>query len=201
MPFNVNDLVSNIRSKGYLKTSKFDVKIPGNSDLTLRCVAASLPGMNINTTDLKLYGGMPVLKVPNARSYNDVRLTFLMQSDASDRYYFENWMNRISNFSNNTIGYYDDIAQDILVTVYDETKPIPQTAAVSSGLAGQIGPPTVTTYDGNGYKVKIVNAIPTNIDEIDLSWADSDRLIEYTVTISYEQLQLVSNPKSNNFMI
>ena len=144
---------------------------------------------------------MPTLKVPTGRNYNDVRLTFLMQADGSDRYYFENWMNRITNFTTNTVDYYDSVAKDIFVTVYDEVVSVPVTTAVSSGFAGQPGPPTISTTASTGYQVAILGAIPTNIDEIDLSWADNDRLVEYTVTISYEQLQLTSNPKSDNFMV
>lgn len=199
MAFNVNDIVSNIRSKGVLKPSKFNVIIgEGDPNLTLRCIAASLPGITLTTTDFKLYGGMPTLKVPIGRNYNDIRLTFLMQADGSDRYYFENWLNQISNFTTNTVGYYDELKKDILLTVFDEESPSP--TAVSSGLAGKVGAPTVRTQ-GRGYQVSILGAIPTNIDEVDLSWADSDRLLEYTVTISYEQLKLNSNPtQSENYM-
>lgn len=202
MPFKVTDIIESIKSKGVLKTSKFDVIIgEGDPDLTLRCISASLPGINLTTSDFKLYGGMPTLKIPTGRNYNDVRLTFLMQADGSDRYYFENWMNRITNFTTNTVDYYDSVAKDIFVTVYDEVVSVPVTTAVSSGFAGQPGPPTISTTASTGYQVAILGAIPTNIDEIDLSWADNDRLVEYTVTLSYEQLQLTSNPKSDNFMV
>ena len=199
MPFKVTDIIESIKSKGVLKTSKFDVKIgrvsnPNlNENLTLRCIAASIPGISLITSDFKLYGGMPTLKVPTGRNYNDIRLTFLTQSDSSDRYYFENWFNNISNFSTNTVGYYDDWASNIEITVYDENVNLQQTGVTSNisfpGLNTTItSPETVTQYGNYGYKVKVLNAIPTNLDEVDLSWADSDKLLEYTVTFSYEQL-------------
>ena len=178
MPFNVNTFVTELNKNGVLKTSKFDVVIYGptailgarQSPSEFRCVAASIPGININTLDFKLYGGMPNLKVPKSREYDTLRLTFLAQSDFSDRYYFEDWFNLVSNLSSNNIGYYDDVTADIHIQVYDETKPndIP-------------------------YEIVALNAIAINIDSVDLSWAETDALIEYNVTFSYEQLQFNTN--------
>ena len=208
MPFKVTDIIESIKSKGVLKTSKFDVKIgrvsnPNlNENLTLRCIAASIPGISLITSDFKLYGGMPTLKVPTGRNYNDIRLTFLTQSDSSDRYYFQTWFNNISNFGTNTVGYYDNLAKNIDIKVYDE-----YSAAVGNlgsqitlgfeGGTSQSFPTGIVpgTYEKNiGYKVTVLNAIPNNLDEVDLSWADSDKLLEYSVTFSYEQLLIQGLP-------
>ena len=63
-------------------------------------------------------------------------------------------------------------------------------------------PETVTQYGNYGYKVTVLNAIPLSIDEVDLSWADTDKLLEYTVIISYEQIKIDSNNYiSTNTMI
>ena len=205
MAFKVTDIVSSISTKGVLKTSKFDVKIgrvsnPNlNEDLTLRCIAAQIPGISLTTTDFKLYGGMPLLKIPTGRNYNDIRLTFLTQADSSDRHYFENWLNNISNFSTNTVGYYDDWASNIEISVYDESaaagklgSQVTFTPEVEGGTSQSFPTATVPgTYEKNtGYKVTVLSAIPTSIDELDLSWADTDKLLEYTVIFSYEQIKI-----------
>ena len=109
MAFNVTDIIQSVNTHGVLKPSKFEVIISGNDTLTVRCIAAQIPGLTINTTDFKLYGGMPVLKVPTSKTYTDLRLTFLARSDSKDRYFFENWFNRISNFSSNTVAYGVDV--------------------------------------------------------------------------------------------
>lgn len=208
MAFNVNEIVQSINKDGVLKNSKFDVLINpvtglinpvtgvpefNPSELTLRCIAAIIPGITINTTDFKLYGGMPNLKIPISRTTNDVRLTFLARSDFKDRYFFESWFNLISKFSSNTIAYYDDIRSDIVIHVYDENIST-KTFNATAGIQGtNFGPGTnqgTTTDTTNAYSVTLLNAIPLNIDDLDISWADSDKLIEYTVTFSYEQLQL-----------
>ena len=199
MAFNVDEIIQSINANGVLKASKFEVVISGTDGLTVRCIAAQIPGITINTTDFKLYGGMPVLKVPSSRTYSDLRLTFLARSDSADRYFFDNWFNKISNFSSNTVAYYNDVARDITINVYDEFDPT-KTFNVRSGLQGVntgTGTNQGTTKDNIAYSVKVLNAIPISLDEVDISWADSDKLLEYTVTFSYEQLQL----KNNTIMI
>jgi len=202
MAFNVTDIIQSINASGILKSSKFEAIISGADSLTVRCIAAQIPGLTINTTDFKLYGGMPVLKVPTSKTYTDLRLTFLARSDSNDRYFFENWFNRISNFSSNTVAYYKDVAQDITINVYDEfnkTKTFNTQARVRfEGDPPVLSPPDAgtnqgTTKDSIAYSVKVLNAIPISLDEVDISWAETDRLIEFTVTFSYEQLQLANN--------
>ena len=197
MAFNVTDIIQSINASGILKSSKFEAIISGaDADiLTVRCIAAQIPGLTINTTDFKLYGGMPVLKVPTSKTYTDLRLTFLARSDSADRYFFENWFNLISNFASNNVAYYNDVARDITINVYDEFNK-KKTFNTTAGLQGTPpGPGTNqgTTKDSIAYSVKVLNAIPISLDEVDISWAETDRLIEFTVTFSYEQLQLAKN--------
>ena len=179
MAFNVNQIVTSINKDGVLKPSKFEVVFTKNTNLPavdlvelgkIRCIAAMIPGMTINTTDFRLHGGMPALRVPVSRTHNDLRLTFLTTKDSKDRYQFEIWMRSIQNFSTNTMSYYDDISSNILINVYDENDQL------------------------FGYSVNVMRAIPLSIDDVDLSWADTDKLMEYSVTFSYEQLQIQNDP-------
>ena len=85
-------------------------------------------------------------------------------------------MRSIQNFSTNTMSYYDDISSNILIKVYDEND------------------------QSSGYSVNVMRAIPLSIDDVDLSWADTDKLMEYSVTFSYEQLQIqnISTPQNDD---
>lgn len=191
MAFNVNDIVTSINKDGVLKPSKFEVTFVrgGLKELgTIRCIAAMIPGMTINTTDFRLHGGMPVLRVPVSRTHNDLRLTFLTTKDSKDRYQFEIWMRSIQNFSTNTMSYYNDISSDIMIKVYDDV--ISPTEIVTSGIVEQEITGKVTTHAA--YSVNVIQAIPLSIDDVDLSWADTDKLMEYSVTFSYEQLQVIA---------
>ena len=191
MAFNVNDIVTSINKDGVLKPSKFEVKFVrgGLQELgTIRCIAAMIPGMTINTTDFRLHGGMPVLRVPVSRTHNDLRLTFLTTKDSKDRYQFEKWMRSIQNFSTNTMSYYNDISSDILINVFDETRSGSATTNQQT-LGGETVSGTVVDPH-RSYSVNVIRAIPISIDDVDLSWADTDKLMEYSVTFSYEQLQV-----------
>jgi hypothetical protein len=216
MAFNVNKIVQSINKDGVLKPSKFEVvfnrigKLAVDlSDLgTIRCIAAMIPGITINTTDFRLHGGMPVLRVPVSRTYNDLRLTFLTTKDSKDRYQFERWMKSIQDFSTNTMAYYDDISSDITIKVYDEgNSPLTRPTGADEVLYfNEDGPRQILpgvanqnlTYetDASAYQVTVMRAIPLSIDDVDLSWADTDKLMEYSVTFSYEQLKINndSNP-------
>ena len=215
MAFNVNQIVQSINRDGVLKPSKFEVVFINNTKLlavdlgelgTIRCIAAMIPGMTINTTDFRLHGGMPVLRVPVSRTHNDLRLTFLTTKDSKDRYQFEKWMRSIQNFSTNTMSYYNDISSDITIKVYDEgnlsptTRPTGSDSAVITEEGKQSTPTTVFTNlpyetDASAYQVNVIGAIPLSIDDVDLSWADTDKLMEYSVTFSYEQLQVIALEK------
>ena len=191
MAFNVNQIVTSINRDGVLKPSKFEVKFVrgGLQELgTIRCIAAMIPGMTINTTDFRLHGGMPVLRVPVSRTHNDLRLTVLTTKDSKDRYQFEIWMRSIQNFSTNTMSYYDDISSDILISVFDETRSGSATTNQQT-LGGETVSGTVVDPH-RSYSVNVIRAIPISIDDVDLSWADTDKLMEYSVTFSYEQLQV-----------
>lgn len=200
MAFNVNQIVQSINRDGVLKPSKFEVKFVrgGLTELgTIRCIAAMIPGMTINTTDFRLHGGMPVLRVPVSRTHNDLRLTFLTTKDSKDRYQFEIWMRSIQNFSTNTMSYYDDISSDITIKVYDEVAS--GTEIVTSGVGFETisgsfttASTTTSTKTSAAYSVNVIGAIPLSIDDVDLSWADTDKLMEYSVTFSYEQLQVIA---------
>ena len=213
MAFNVNQIVQSINKDGVLKPSKFEVNFLGLSKLgiaeltelgTIRCIAAMIPGMTINTTDFRLHGGMPVLRVPVSRTHNDLRLTFLTTKDSKDRYQFEKWMRSIQNFSTNTMKYYDNICSDITIKVYDEgnlsplTRPTGSDSALITEDGGRQATPTKVftnlpyETDASAYQVNVIGAIPLSIDDVDLSWADTDKLMEYSVTFSYEQLQVIA---------
>jgi hypothetical protein len=183
-------VVSNNRYDVFFYRSTGDIQ--SSKDLSLRCESLNIPGLQITTADYKLYGGQPILKIPNARVHDDVQITFLTMGDMRDKMFFENWMDSISDFSNNTIAYYNDISSNIEIDVYSD-EGTPQQSAISSGIVGQVSAPVITTYKDVDvkpiYTVTLVKAIPTRIESIQVGWADYDTLLKYTVNFSYESLK------------
>jgi hypothetical protein len=58
--------------------------------LALQCESTDLPGKSFATSDVKVYG--PTYKIPNQTIYNDISLTFLCNSEFSERKLFDAWM-------------------------------------------------------------------------------------------------------------
>lgn len=58
MKSELNDFISLVRTKGLLTSSHFYVFIPnvGEKDLMMLCDATSIPGMNLMTTETRIFG-------------------------------------------------------------------------------------------------------------------------------------------------
>jgi hypothetical protein len=65
-------------------------KIDATRWLALQCESTDLPGKSFTTSDVKVYG--PTFKVPNQTTYNDISLTFLCNSEFSERKLFDAWL-------------------------------------------------------------------------------------------------------------
>jgi hypothetical protein len=206
---SLNEFKSNIEKLGTVHQNRFDVEIPGPyfKDLALRCESVNIPGIQILTTDFKLFGGQPIVKIPNARSNDEVQMTFLASGDMRDKYFFEEWLHKISDFETNNVAYYKDVAKDILITVYNEkelTKEVADTTVTPEGGERQENPGTEKPFKYGGiglspiYTAKLVNAIPNRIEMIQVSWADVDQLLKYSVNFSYESLEIVGSSNKSN---
>ena len=111
MPLTINDFVSRV-SNDTLKRSRYDITIPygpGSDLFKIRCEEASIPGTQLLTKDLRLYFGMPNLKIPSGREYDDLDFTFISTSEMKERKILEEWLYKINNFETNTVQYYDYI--------------------------------------------------------------------------------------------
>ena len=208
---SLNDFKTHITKEGIVSQNRYDVFFyRSNSDwktsprdLTFRCDSLNIPGIQITTADYKLYGGQPTLKIPNSRVHDDVQITFLTMGKMTDKYFFEEWLGSISDFSSNSISYYNDVASDIDIDVYNES---PQKTAISSGLVGAVDPAVYKLFADTVefkpiYTVQLIKAIPTRIESVQVGWADTDTPLKYTVNFAYESLKFLkeSNRTSVNF--
>jgi len=169
--------------------------------LTYRCESLNIPGVQLGTTDYKLYGGMPSLKIPNTRTFDEVQMTFLATRFMKDKYIFEEWIDKISDFTNNNISYYNDCSSDIRIDVYNEK--------VTDMISGD----SDTKFDENGqvvfsttpigterkielvpvYSLRLINSIPTRVETVQVGWGEVDQLFKYSVNFSYEALEYVKD--------
>jgi hypothetical protein len=198
---SLNEFKSNIEKLGTVHQNRFDVKIPGpySEDLSFRCESVNIPGIQILTADFKLFGGQPIVKIPNGRSNDEVQMTFIATGDFRDKYFFEEWLHKISDFETNNVAYYKDVSKDIWITIYNETQGVRVESVFNPSLEA-IENSRRSTITSNGsykfqniYTAKLTKAIPNRVEMIQVSWADVDQLLKYSVNFSYESLVIENN--------
>jgi hypothetical protein len=178
-----SEFLSHINTRGVAKVSHFIASMPALTDklglnprdLPLRCESAELPGRQLVTQDVKIYG--PVYKVPYQSLYQDIILTFLENDTLGIRTLFELWMDRIFDSSTNILSYPNRYRVDMQVTQYD----------VVSSAENSTGLDEVATWN-------LFNAFPLSINQMPLSWTE-DGFHRTTVTFAYEYYT-ISKPNS-----
>jgi hypothetical protein len=135
--------------------------------LGLQCESAELPGISLMTQDVKIYG--PTYKLPYQKQYNDLNLTFICTNDFYERKLFDRWIEAIMPGDTNNMrfpkGDQTKYLTDITVVQFDE-------------FVKQI------------YAVKIIDAFPTSIAPMQVSWSD-DGFHKLTVSFAYQRYETI----------
>lgn len=158
MAFSPQSFLSNIAVKGGpAKPSRFEAFIPlpnylatvlgdiisASTHLSLTCESAEIPGKNLQTQDVKIYG--PTFKVPYQTAYTDLSLTFVSSNSFYERKIFDRWINLIMPLETNNLRFPKDSATNYLtniqVTQFDDfTTPTHVVQCIDSfpiGIASQ----------------------------------------------------------------
>ena len=105
----------------------------------------------------KTYG--PIEKFPYWSNYNDIDLTFIVDDDMKTKIAFDDWIEYINPTGNFNFNYKSGYAIDITISQYN--------------LQNEIS-----------YKVKLIDAFPINMNQLDLDWS-SDSIHKLTITFAY----------------
>ena len=187
--FTLNGFISDIKKRGVLLAHSFDVNIPipeylrskyqnvGDS-FSIRCEAASLPGMAIASADFSRYGYGPTESIAHNVTYDNITLVFTLDANSEVHKFFYDWIGIIVNFTNPTgdlsktggvggfgtyeVGYKNKYSVDLQVNTYDQ-----QLKNVS--------------------KVTMYRAYPKAINPIDLSWGSVDTLVKLSIPFSFRE--------------
>ena len=167
MAGSINDFLSTFKGD-VAKPSRFFVDVPvpvtliqyiGTSrNLRYRCEAAQLPGRTFATMEQKTYG--PIEKYPYLSTYNDIDLTFILDSDMDIKVFFDAWLNYVNPSYSNNFRYKSDYATDLTVTQYSSH-----------------GDPT--------YSVSLYEAFPISMNQLDLDWSNEGAYHKLSVTFAY----------------
>ncbi len=148
-------------TQAYEAPSSSDVSL--SSFLALQCESAELPGKNILTQDVKIYG--PTFKVPYQTQYNDLSLTFICTNIFYERRLFDTWLDAIMPTNTNNLRYPKDEATrymtNIKIIQYDD-------------------------YITEIYKVECIDAFPITVAAQPLNWG-ADNFHRISVQFAYQK--------------
>jgi len=191
----MNNFISEIRQNSVARTNLFEVmlSIPtvmGSSSattqkLSLYAEGAQLPGLNIQTDNIKRYGVGPMESVPYSIQNNDITVNFIGDGKGEIYKYFYNWMHSI-------------VKGDSFIT---------SGGSSASGLApyevefkeDYRCTLTILTFNEQGQNVleyELYDAFPKNLPDITLNWSDNSTMMQFGVTFGYMQAKLknANNP-------
>lgn len=168
MTFSVSDFRTKLN--GGARANLFEVLITGAPvslpNANLLCKAAAVPGFTIGMIEVPFRGRR--IKVPGDRTFAEYTMTFISDPAMRLRASFEDWLKFIkdTDYTTQTQG-------AVTSTPYFSTLTINHMNDQGSNSA---------TY-------KLLEAFPTDISQIDLSYDSTDAIEEFTVTFQYHFLQ------------
>lgn len=162
----IQDFISQIKTRGLARTNRYEVVIPFPDSETrgmvqvanLFCDAVTLPGASVSTTPMKTFGESR--EMPYDKIYDNVTMSFYVDSGLEIKRTFEKWMEMIFNTNTRTIGYYNDYITNVEIYVRNVDGAVP-------------------------YKVTLFEAYPKAINSIQLD-TNNKEVMKMTLTLQYK---------------
>jgi hypothetical protein len=174
MPFSIDEFRSTLsKNGGLLKSNRFAVRIPtptilqgrsignvntaqSNRILEFYAESVSVPGLSLQTTEMRRQGVGNIEKIPYGAGFTDCNITFRIDQKAQMWNLFQAWMDTIYNYNlskgtNFELAYKDEYVTTLTIFVYNE---------VNSSYPIMI--------------VDLVDAFPVSISDISLNWGTND---------------------------
>jgi len=141
--------------------NRFLVKIGGAGELfSAYCEQASLPGRSFATSDVKFGTGF-TQKMPYNSIFDDVSMTFKLDSGMRIKKFFDAWQNKIHNKGTGYMEYYDNYKEQVMIEVYNR-------------------------QDEVVYTCTIFDAYPISVASTDMSHSTQNEILKLNVTFAYK---------------
>lgn len=130
-------------------------------DWSILCKAGAIPSFTVGVIEVPFRGRR--IKVPGDRTYAEWTATIVNDGDQNIRKFFDNWLKYINNPNG---------AEDIRTTGDDDYRTVIEIAHMkTNGLKSRV--------------YQLVDAFPTDVSAIDVSYDNTDAIQEFTVTFQY----------------
>lgn len=133
-----------------------------NSEITrmtsLYCDATALPGVSYSTAQAKTYG--EVREMPYERMFDNINLSFYIDSDMKIKYMFDAWVQNIQDINTRSFNYYKDYTVDMYIDVQNYN-------------------------EENKYRVMLYECYPKSVSPINMEYAGKD-VMKLQVSLNYK---------------
>lgn len=158
-------------------------------DVCLLAYSTNLPGASTIMADVRRQGFGPVERRVAGMSFPDVNITFLLDNNGRVLEFFSEWLKSMYSFNNlpsdayvdpsyngtlGQVGFYDDYVAKVEIIIYDQ-------------------------YSNKIAKYELIDAYPGQINQVDLSWRQTDEISELQTTFYYRHWNVeYYNPDSSS---
>lgn len=171
----VSDFVGAIAgANGLARTNRFSIQLMppsfvlrnmgnnGNSaalrDLLLFCDSTQLPGININTAQIRSFG--EVREIPYETNYEPITLSFYVDNALQVKRLFDIWILGVQGLDTRKFKFYNDYISDLIINVQDMS-------------------------DDTQYQAKLFEAYPKTVSAVQMDYANRD-VMKIQVTFMYK---------------
>lgn len=146
------------------------------------CDAAQLPDRTIVDTEANSFYG-PVRHIARGMEYSAMTLSFMLDSELTERAVFEAWQNMIVNQRTFNMSFYDEYVSKIYIFPLHENK----NESTNTKLPGKEGMQTgaLATLTLAGYYVELIGAYPKTLAPVDLNYNASNTFARQSITFNY----------------
>lgn len=122
---DIKNFIASIKTNGLSRTNRYAVTFGDikwattdmQKDVVMFCEQIQLPGTNFNTNEIRTYG--EVTKTPYERMYEDINMSFYVDTNLNVKSFFDRWMQKIQDPNSRNFKYYEDYVSNITIEVQD----------------------------------------------------------------------------------
>lgn len=205
MAFDIEQFKS-VHEKGFLKPSNYLIYVYppvwamrdggaqkwNGPDLAYLAASAALPGVQIFTTESKVFGQGPTIKMPYDIVPTDLTLKFYADATGKSMAFFYDWLRNVVNLSHvqnepragafsNQLSYRSEYITKIDIMLFrDKPRQL-----------------NVDPQDGSLMIFSLYDVYPTAISETTLDWQSGNEIMSFNVTFAYTSFEykLLPDPK------
>jgi hypothetical protein len=158
-----------------LTNASLDTKELIEKLINLRAEAVNQPGVSMATTEIHRYGVGSIEKKPYLPIFNDSSVSFIGDSDGVIHKFFYTWLSSM-------IGFFDQPRGNAESDVFGK---FPFEVEYKDEYKTTIDIATYNEIQNEVGVIKLYNAYPIFLGEIQRNWGDTDQLVRFPVTFTY----------------